>query len=435
MTLWEAAESAYLTKNWKELIATSEQIIQQDPQNRDVALYNISYAFFNMKKYIEAKRALDRIDKPTNDAKLLYKKVMDKLNNTAKKNTDEDRINSDGEIESLKFFKSTVKFLDVIGLKKAKRYLTQNIIHSSKYPKLFKKYKKRVGDATILYGPPGTGKTWLAKAVAGESKANMINVNLKQLINKYVGSTEKNLGVIFTQARTNTPCIIFFDEIDAVGSKRATGGDTMGEGSTLRTLINSLLSEMDGMEKNPAGLFIIATTNRPWDIDAALKRSGRFSNLVYIPPPSFSDRIALLKFYLKGKPVERIRYAKLSFRLAGYSPSDIAYICDMAANKPIQREIESKKRSNITTQDILSTINEFMREGSLKAYFFDVKKELIGRQKVDVIDGKMHTSWESSKIDGGELRLYDRLIKDAIKFTDPRSSNPIRIQRALSVFL
>ena len=144
----------------------------------------------------------------------------------------------------------------------------------------------------------------MVKAIAGEAGANVIIARVNQIVDMYTGNTEKNLHAIFEQARKNTPCIIFFDELDALGVKR--GGDDGGGGgnsSALRLAVNQFLVEMSGVETNPEGIYVIGATNNPWDIDPALKRSGRFGDSVYLKPPTYGDRKKLFKYYTRNKPV------------------------------------------------------------------------------------------------------------------------------------
>ncbi|MEM0149897.1 MAG: AAA family ATPase, partial [Candidatus Micrarchaeaceae archaeon] len=234
--------------------------------------------------YSEAKNRLEHIDALIHfneeSASASGQMAMQKLNET-----EETTVIEEGQIKKLPFYKSKIKFDSVIGLKKAKQYLRDNIMLAIIRPDLFKKYGKKMGVGLLLYGPPGTGKTHIINAVGGEAGANVIIARINQIVDMYTGNTEKNLHAVFEQARKNTPCIIVFDELDALGVKRGGSGSEGGESSAMRLAVNQFLVEMNGVEANPEGIYVIGTTNQPWDIDPALKRSGRFSDTLYIGPP------------------------------------------------------------------------------------------------------------------------------------------------------
>ena len=175
----------------------------------------------NKPDYVEAKNRLERIDS------LIHAEAMGVKEETSMKEAGEEKI-EEGQIKKLSFYKSKVKFDSVIGLDKTKKFLQDNIILAIKEPALFKKYGKKLGVGLLLYGPPGVGKTHIVNAIAGEAQANVIIARINQIIDMYTGNTEKNLHAIFEQARKSTPCIIFFDELDALGVKRGGGGG--GEG-------------------------------------------------------------------------------------------------------------------------------------------------------------------------------------------------------------
>lgn len=428
-SLWEQVQEAAKNKEWDKLADLSTEIIKNKLKGYNEAYYNLAVALYQQKEYDAALKTLYKVKNPNTDARKLYRLIKKKT----KPEDSEEKISEEGDIYSLKFFKSSITFKDVIGLKKAKRYLQENIINALKYPKVYQKHGKRLSSAIILYGPPGTGKTMLAKAIAGETKANMLIVNIHQVLNKYVGTSEKNMEAIFRQAREHTPCIIFFDEFDALGTKRGASSDQIGEGSTIRTVVNSLLTELDGVEHNRDNIYIIAATNRPWDIDSALKRSGRFNNLLYITYPNLRDRIELLKLLLSNSKTGKINYWKLALRLAGYSPADIAHICDQAKLLPINRSITHSTDDVLTTADMMQTITTEKLDDSGKSWYIDTKKELIGTYETEIVDGKIHQRWKSGHLETNEKHIYAPLLKDINKYlSNPKS---IRIQHFLAKIL
>jgi SpoVK/Ycf46/Vps4 family AAA+-type ATPase len=338
----------------------------------------------------------------------------------------------EGQIKSVAFFKSDVKFTDVIGLEKIKRYLADNVVLAIKKPDLFKKYGKKLGVGLLLYGPPGTGKTYIVRAVAGEAGANVIIARVNQIVDMYTGNTEKNLHAIFEQARKNTPCVIFFDELDALGVKR--GGDEPGGGnsSALRLAVNQFLVEMSGVEANPEGIYVIGATNNPWDIDPALKRSGRFGDSVYLKPPDYKARRDLFKYYTRNKPVGRLDFGRLARATMGYSPADIERIADKAAMLPLLHEYEHNTSREYTMKDVLSILKDKDYSGSsLDEWYSMVKKDVITKTETQMVDGKKQEIVKEGKLDPQEKILYKAMVNDIKKNTN---SLRIRIKKMIRWF-
>jgi len=194
----------------------------------------------------------------------------------------------------LRFVVPTTAFHDLIGMEDVKSMLRQHILIAVERPDLYKKYGKRVGLGIILYGPPGCGKTAAARALAGEAspKVKMAAIGINQVLNMYVGNSEKNIHKIFEDARRNAPCILFFDEFNALGKSRAGNNDKASDAGTVSKVVDQMLAEMDGVSTSMQNIFVIGATNRPWEIDEALKRSGRFNKVIYIKPPDGKERKA-----------------------------------------------------------------------------------------------------------------------------------------------
>ncbi|MEM3744670.1 MAG: ATP-binding protein, partial [Candidatus Micrarchaeaceae archaeon] len=241
--------------------------------------------------------------------------------------------------------------------------------------------------------------------------------------------SEKNLHKIFELARKNAPCILFLDEFDNLGMKRSSDSDSIGESSVMRGVSNTLLTELDGIETNNENVYLLAATNRPWDIDSALKRSGRFNNLIYLTYPNLKEREAMLKLLLPPG----INILKIALRTAGYSYADIAQICDQARLLPINDELHSNKESALTTEHIMKTIKKLDLDEKTKAWYIDAQKELLGHMSVDIIDGKPHYHWQSGKLDTQEKAIYKPLLKDIKKYVN--GSKIITLQRFLSKIL
>ncbi|MEM3739175.1 MAG: CDC48 family AAA ATPase, partial [Thermoplasmata archaeon] len=200
----------------------------------------------------------------------------------------------------------------------------------------------------LLYGPPGTGKTLIAKAVATESEANFISVKGPELISKWVGESEKAIREVFKKARQVSPCIIFFDEIDAIAPMRGIHSDS---GVTER-MVNQLLTSMDGIEKMQ-GVIVIAATNRPDILDPAILRTGRFDRLVYVPPPDEKTRLAILKIHTAKMPLKDVNLEEIAKRLEMYSGADIAGVVREAALIALRKNINAQ---HVTKEDFEEAI-------------------------------------------------------------------------------
>ncbi len=268
----------------------------------------------------------------------------------------------------------------VQGLKKVKEKLWNNIVLPMKRPDLFAKYHKKCGYAVLLYGPPGCGKTLLVRALAGETKSYLISAKLHELMDRWVGETEKNLHRVFDEARIQLKkgyknSIIFLDEIDAIGINRGLVRDE--HNGTHRDAVNQLLTELDGIEKNPEGLFVIAASNRPWDVDSALKRSGRMGESIYIPPPAKEDRKQLFTYYIGNCTTKNLNTEHLATKTEGCSAADIEAIVEEAKMRPILREHQTGTESTLEMDDFEAIFREeTLGKGTLKDYYFSVANEL-----------------------------------------------------------
>ncbi len=410
-------------------------------QNNDLLSARFWYekSLSNDPGYAEAKNRLEHIDS------LLHVDVKDdegisqvELAKPKEKQAEDENktVIEEGQVKRVAFYKSNIRFDQVIGLNKVKEYLTENVVLAMKRPDLFKKYGKKLGLGLILYGPPGTGKTHIVNAIAGESQANVIVVQINQILDMYTGNTEKNLHAHFQQARENPPCILVFDELDALGVKRG-GGDQGGEGAAMRTAVNAFLTEMNGIVENPEGIFVIGMTNQPWDIDPALKRSGRFGDSIYISPPGYKDRKGLFDLYTRNKPHDRLNFGRLARMSAGYSPADIAKLCDKAAMRPLLHEHRFNKGRNLNMRDLIAIFKDKDMSGSsLDEWYSMVKKDVISKTETQIVDGKKQEIVKEGKLDAQEKVLYKTMVKDIKKNTSPTRIRIKKLTRwwALHVF-
>jgi transitional endoplasmic reticulum ATPase len=216
-------------------------------------------------------------------------------------------------------------FDDVGGLDEAKATLRESVIWPLSYENLFEATNTNPPTGILLYGPPGTGKTLLARAIAGESGVNFIHVAGPELIDKYVGESEKAVREVFDRARQTAPTIVFFDEVDAIAAARG------GEQDVTERVVSQLLTELDGLASNP-NLVVLAATNRYEAIDPALLRPGRFESHVEVPLPDESARRLILGVHTEGKPLgEEIDLDELAAETQGYSGADLEALVRQAS--------------------------------------------------------------------------------------------------------
>lgn len=256
---------------------------------------------------------------------------------------------------SQKYFmeKPNLKFADVGGMKRVKEEIALKIIQPLKNPDLYKAYGKKIGGGILLYGPPGCGKTFIAKATAGEIDAKFINIGLHDILDMWVGNSEKNLHEIFELARKNAPCVLFFDEVDAIGASRSDLRQ-----SAMRHVINQFLAELDGVQSNNDGVLILAATNAPWSVDAAFRRPGRFDRIIFVEPPDPAAREEILRSLLKEKPADSIDTRKVADQLNDFSGADIKALIDVAIEGKLRESMATGTIQPITTKDLLKASRE-----------------------------------------------------------------------------
>ena len=235
---------------------------------------------------------------------------------------------------------------DVAGLADVKTEFIINILAplSSRYRSIYDKYRSDMGLQILLYGPPGTGKTHIVKCLAGQLGAKIAVVQIKDIMANLVGDGAKIIAEIFEQAKRYDKCIIFFDEIDAIAASR-DDNESRHTKEQLTTLLTYMDGFMSGTRKNQIRI-IIAATNRPWILDSAVKRGGRFETQIYVPLPDYDARKKLVEINLSKPPVPRaedVTIEWLAERFEGYAGADIKAICKQIAGRPLRREIESMR--------------------------------------------------------------------------------------------
>lgn len=287
-------------------------------------------------------------------AKALYEEVLNEDSNYIDSELDDAfRVKldylEDEFVDSLFLQKPSLNFADVGGMEEVKKEIELKIIKPLEHAELYAQYGKKVGGGLLLYGPPGCGKTFIAKATAGEIKANFINVTLNDILDMFIGNSEKNLHDIFELARANTPCVMFIDEIDALGAKRSDLRQSAG-----KNVINQFLAELDGIDANNEGILVIGATNTPWHLDSAFRRPGRFDRIIFVPPPDDSSKIEILKLKLVNKPVEKIDYKAVIKHAKEFSGADIDALIDIAIEGKLVQAMETGIPEPIATKDLVA---------------------------------------------------------------------------------
>ena len=249
-----------------------------------------------------------------------------------------------GEVERPK-----IDFKDVGGMDELKEEIRLKIIAPLQHPELYKAYGKPIGGGILLYGPPGVGKTHLARATAGEVRAGFLAVGISDVLDMWIGQSEKNLHALFDQARRNRPCVLFFDEVDALAASRTDMRHSGG-----RQVINQFLAELDGIQSSNEGVLILAATNAPWHLDSAFRRPGRFDRILFVPPPDATARAAILRIQLKGKPVQDVDCEYLAKKTEHFSGADLKAVVDAAIETKLREALKDGKPRPLTTKDLAS---------------------------------------------------------------------------------
>ena len=249
---------------------------------------------------------------------------------------------------------SKITFSDVGGMEDLKKTLKMHIIQPFLKPGLFAKFKKKAGGGVLLYGPPGCGKTMMARAIATECGLHFMSIGVSDILNMWMGESEKNLAAIFEKARAESPCLLFFDELDALAFSRYKASN-----ANSRTIVNEFLAQLDGFGQNNDQILILAATNMPWDIDPAMKRPGRFSKQIFVPPPDHDARIKILQLKLKEVPCEALNLDFLAKQMDFFSGADMDGLIDQAKEMALQEMMDSNTERDLQLEDFKSVLEDF----------------------------------------------------------------------------
>lgn len=252
----------------------------------------------------------------------------------------------EGQVE-----RPSLKFADVGGMDKVKEEIQVKIIYPLTHAEMYAAYGKKVGGGILMYGPPGCGKTHLARATAGEVDAQFMSIGINDVLDMWIGNSERNLHSLFEEARENRPCVVFFDEVDALGASRADMRQSAG-----RHLVNQFLSELDGVQADNEGLLILGATNAPWHVDSAFRRPGRFDQVLFVPPPDTAAREEILKLHLAGKPAQDVDAAQVAKKAQEFSGADLKAVVDRAVEAKLQQAIKLGRPTPLTTKDLLAAL-------------------------------------------------------------------------------
>ena len=240
-----------------------------------------------------------------------------------------------------------VTLAEVAGLDDIKRRLETSFLGPMRNPELRRMYGKSLRGGLLLYGPPGCGKTFLARAVAGELGARFFGIGLHDVLDMWLGRSERNLHEVFQTARRNTPCVLFFDEVDALGLKRSNLSHSAG-----RNVVVQLLNELDSTRADNEGVFMLGATNQPWDMDPALRRPGRFDRALLVLPPDTAARAAILAYHLRERPLGTLDLGRMAELTEGFSGADLRLLCESAAEMALEDSIRLGAPRAIATGDL-----------------------------------------------------------------------------------
>ncbi|MGB0579628.1 MAG: AAA family ATPase [Limisphaerales bacterium] len=285
----------------------------------------------------------------------------------------------EGDAPPAEIERPKIKFDDVGGMEKVKEEIRMKIIHPLQHPELYEAYGKKVGGGILMYGPPGCGKTYLARATAGEINACFMAIGINDVLDMWIGNSERNLHELFEQARANRPCVLFFDEVDALGASR-----TDMKSSTARMLINQFLAEMDGVNSDNEGVLILAATNAPWHLDSAFRRPGRFDRLVFVPPPDADARASIMNIHCQGKPTEDIDYRQIGKKTDGFSGADLKAVLDIAIEEKLKEAMKIGMPKPLFTKDFLRAAKQ--QKPTTKEWFSTAKNYALYSNQGGIYD-------------------------------------------------
>lgn len=246
--------------------------------------------------------------------------------------------------------RTKVNFDSVGGMEELKEEIRLKIIYPLQHPDLYKAYGRKAGGGILIFGPPGCGKTLMLRAVAGEVGCNYFAIGLHEIFDPYFGSSERNLHQIFETARSNSPCVLVFDELDSLAVDRRNVRET-----PIRNLVNQFLAELDGLRADQSRILVIGATNSPWNLDPAFRRPGRFDQTIFVPPPDKPARAQIIELLAKDKPIANLDVQTLVKLTKGFTGADLKYVFDRAAELALSEAVHTNRPVPIS-MELLSDI-------------------------------------------------------------------------------
>ena len=370
-------------KTGSGLVLIEELVQQATPPGRAWIVY--AKLLLQSQQVEEAKEAYENalaVDDNLRDAYL-----ESEINLQMKQNKEPERIKlreggeeaEEPDSSSYDIERPKMNFEDVGGMEKMKEEIRMKILHPLQHPEIYKAYGKKIGGGIMLYGPPGCGKTHLARATAGEVGSNFIPVGISDILDMYIGQSERNLHAIFQKARSMKPCVLFFDEVDALGASRTDMRQSAG-----RKVINQFLSELDGVEYDNEGVLVLAATNAPWHLDSAFRRPGRFDRIIFVPPPDAEAREAIFRIKLKGKPIGELNFKRLLKKTEGFSGADLEAVIDLAIEGKLEEAIKSGVPKPLQTGDLEKAIKR--HRATTKEWFNTAKNYALFANEAGLYD-------------------------------------------------
>ena len=247
------------------------------------------------------------------------------------------------------------RFMHIAGMDDLKKSIRLQIIEPFLNPGLFAKFRKKAGGGILLYGPPGCGKTMLARAVANECNASFLSIGISEILTQWLGESERNLALMFEKARSQKPCVMFFDELDALAFARSKASSDVS-----RKIVNEFLSQLDGFDNQNEQVLILAATNMPWDVDPAMKRPGRFARQVFVPPPDATARARIVELALDSVPHGVIDAAAIARVTEQFSGADVDALVERAKEYVLAEYLETRREREITQQDLERAASELV---------------------------------------------------------------------------
>lgn len=336
------------TEQWADLESYAAPLL--DTEHRAFALSVMARATLNLGD-------ADKAAKLYREAVALDRDLIDEAFEAALEPEDKVRIPLDDvETRPMRFMPycgPRITFADVGGMEGLKEQIRMNIIYPFQHPDVFAAYGKKAGGGIMMYGPPGCGKTYIARATAGEMGAAFYILELSEVLDMWMGETEKRLNELFETARANRPSIIFIDEIDAIGTKRSGINS-----ASIRWSVSQLLTEMDGITSKNDQLLVMGATNAPWDVDAAFRRPGRFDRMLFVPPPDAHAREEVLRLHSQGRKVDaKLAWEQIAKHTDHFSGADLAALVDRACEIALGEAIKSGRMRDVGLADFKKSVN------------------------------------------------------------------------------